>query len=384
MTRKLALCLVIFSGGFTTLADHGNLRCGPNIGNMYYQFDLADGPETIRRHEPVLMPEITGENRDGIYTTHQSALKTVLAIRIASTIQDALQDFAKSNKELNERVVLAHRLSDAALELEQFAWDLAMTKGFGSEFFAPINGIRTLADNIKNYDPRPTFHGFSLSPFRVHPKLNVTAGGPQNAGHYNKLLFFGKVPEPGDFTMEGFLSEFDLSIDEATSDEYLLVKPVSAYDAYNKKLYVQLAMGTSVRSESFMRKPLNLTVVLDTSISMVADDNTGTSRLDWSKQMIDQIVNQLRKDDLFSLVIFDQEAQTLLDGANIGGSDIKTGYSSIAVGSVTNLFAGLKRGFDLASKHRQRDYENRVVLISDAGLNWGITDSTDLLRLVSD
>ncbi len=46
--------------------------------------------------------------------------------------------------------------------------------------------------------------------------------------------------------------------------------------------------------------------------------------------------------------------------------------------------AGLRDGYNLVSKSFLKDAENRVVLISDAGLNTGATSEEALIRLISD
>jgi len=255
--------------------------------------------------------------------------------------------------------------------------------------------MKKLATNIRDYKERKTHHGIPKSKggtccaesvaMLQGTALSITTGGAQDANHYKQIVNNGRVPGPTDFTMEGFLKDFDLSLKDMNSDDYLSVQPASAYNPNTKKLYVQLNVSTNVTKESFKRKPLNLTVVLDISGSMNIDDDTGKSRLEWAKQMIDQIADQLNQDDRLSLVIFDEEIETLIDGHSAPfNANIKATYADLKPRGSTDMYAGLKRGFELASKHRAKNVENRVILISDAGANTGFTGPEAFATLAGD
>lgn len=217
--------------------------------------------------------------------------------------------------------------------------------------------------------------------------LNVTGGGAQDFGYFRKLVEDGYVPKAESLTVEGFLREFDLPLVNAPRcAELICVGPAVAVDPESGRLYVQLGMSSSVTSETFQRKPLNLAVVLDISGSMGATDGTEQSRLAWAKDALVQTIEELDGNDLLSIVIFDTNSEILLRPERVRDrARIIQKVRALETRGSTNLEAGLRDGYRLVGENRDRlrGYEHRVILISDAGLNTGVTDPAALLRLVT-
>ena len=117
---------------------------------------------------------------------------------------------------------------------------------------------------------------------------------------------------------------------------------------------------------------------------MYTEDNTGKSKVEWSKSIINQALENLNEEDFLSLVIFDDKTETILESQKVTDKvAIRKTYESLEPRGGTDLFAGTKQGFENTYKNSNPNYENRVILISDAGWNTGNTDDTDLLRLIS-
>jgi Ca-activated chloride channel family protein len=218
--------------------------------------------------------------------------------------------------------------------------------------------------------------------------LGVTGGGAQGFGYFRKLVGDGLVPRAEVLTVEGFMREMDLSLrDVAACRSLVCVNPAVAVDRDERRMYVQLGMSSQVSAEAFQRKPLNLSVVLDVSGSMSATDETEKTRLEWAKDALVQTIDELDEDDVLSIVTFDTTSQVLLQPAPVRDkARLVTMVQSLATRGSTNLEAGLRDGFELVSDNvdRLRNHEHRVILISDAGLNTGVTDESALTRLVTD
>lgn len=216
--------------------------------------------------------------------------------------------------------------------------------------------------------------------------LNVTAGGAQSVEFFIKNVKDGYVPHTSSFTTEGFISHFDLPLANSSECKSLLcIDPAYKLDLKAKKLFIQLGMGTNITAESFKRRKLNLSVVLDISGSMSATDGTEIARIDWAKKALLKTVSKMNKDDMLSIVLFNSESKTLLAPTAVSDiASLKKLISTIEAGGSTNLETGLRDGFNLVSEGFKKSYENRVILISDAGANTGRTSEADLLKLVSD
>jgi len=218
--------------------------------------------------------------------------------------------------------------------------------------------------------------------------LAVTGGGAQDFAFFRKLVKDGEVPSPDVLTVEGFLREFELPLVLAPAcDKLLCVNLAAATNPEKRRLYVQLGMSSSVTQDTFHRKPLNLAAVLDISGSMEATDDTEKSRLEWAKDALIQTIEELNEGDVFSLVIFDTNSQILLRPERVRDkARIISAVRALSTRGSTNLEEGLRDGYELASENLDRlpNHEHRVILISDAGLNTGVTDPAPILKLVTD
>lgn len=216
--------------------------------------------------------------------------------------------------------------------------------------------------------------------------LVVTAGGAKDMAYIRKVILDGGVPAEENLAMEGLLSEFALPLmNAAECRELICIQPAAMVDMNQKKLFIQIAMNSAVTEESFHRKPLNLGLVIDISGSMGANDLTEKSRLEWAKDAAIRTINKLSEEDLLSIVIFDTESELLLRPTPVADkARLIELVSKLGTRGSTNLESGLRLGFEQVSAGLNRARENRVILITDAGLNTGVTDESSLVRLVGD
>ncbi|MCB0417500.1 MAG: VWA domain-containing protein [Bdellovibrionaceae bacterium] len=262
------------------------------------------------------------------------------------------------------------------------------------KFYEVLDLGRSLAKNMKEYKDRPVFkfnegiaRSFAAAPAGVGGGLNVTAGGAQDFGYFRKLVTDGEVPHFESLTMEGFLSEFDLSLTPQACDALLCVQPGLKVDTAAKKAFLQIGMNSNVQKATFHRKPLNLSIVLDISGSMSDTDNTEKSRLDWAKDAIAKTVAELNEQDILSIVLFDTNSEVLVPAANVTDkAALLKKVNALKTKGSTNLEAGLVDGYEQLSERALdlEGYESRLILISDAGLNTGVTDEAAVLKQITD
>lgn len=129
------------------------------------------------------------------------------------------------------------------------------------------------------------------------------------------------------------------------------------------------------------RRNAALTFVIDRSGSMKAE-----GRMEFVKRGMLRMVRELKTGDVVNLVTFDQRVCTRLQHFVVGRDDasiLTKAITGIKPSGSTNLHAGLTRGYQLADAAYQPKYTNRVVIITDALANRGVTDPRTL-SMVSD
>ena len=134
------------------------------------------------------------------------------------------------------------------------------------------------------------------------------------------------------------------------------------------------SMQIGVASEAWTtegRRPMNIVFVLDTSGSM-----TGSS-LALLKDVCLEISSQLKAGDVVSAVSWNDEQEVVLEERTVSGpSDpvLEAAIESLRADGSTNLLAGLRTGFGLAMRNWSEDRINRMVLVTDGGVNTGVTE----------
>lgn len=250
--------------------------------------------------------------------------------------------------------------------------------------------LRKLAANMRVFSGYFGRLEFGRSMNLASPGLGVSTGGAQDAGYFKTTINNDGVPQPDSFDKKGFMTEFTIPLGTDVCDDLLCIAPVYKYDSENNRLFVAMAMNSNVTENTFVRRPLNLSLVIDVSGSMQANDGTEKSRLEWAKDAAINTINELENEDYVSVVIFDSVSEVLIPTTRVTSTDDKNhiidAISRLETKNSTNLYDGLKAGYELVSDntHQLTNYNHRVILISDAGLNTGNVDDAVNVRLVSD
>ncbi|MFT3775859.1 MAG: VWA domain-containing protein [Minicystis sp.] len=96
---------------------------------------------------------------------------------------------------------------------------------------------------------------------------------------------------------------------------------------------------------------------------------------------------ELDENDILSIVTFDETARTVLAPTHVRDKGlILSKVTPLVTGGSTNLYDGLKDGFEAVetSLAQAQGYENRVIVITDAGQNTGTTSDVEILWLVNE
>ncbi|MCA9648405.1 MAG: VWA domain-containing protein [Myxococcales bacterium] len=122
------------------------------------------------------------------------------------------------------------------------------------------------------------------------------------------------------------------------------------------------------------RRNVNLSVVIDRSGSMAAE-----GRMDYLARGLEQMVGQLKRGDMVHLVLFDDVVCVPLENFVVGRDRpafLTQVIRELEPRGSTNLHDGLRAGYELADRAYQPGYSNRVVMITDALTNTGVTDES--------
>jgi Ca-activated chloride channel family protein len=143
------------------------------------------------------------------------------------------------------------------------------------------------------------------------------------------------------------------------------------------RVYLRLSISTRDHHQS-ERRPLNLCVVLDRSGSMSEE-----SKMNYAKSALYALIDQLKSDDIFSLVIYDDVVEVPRSACRVGRDkeQIRGLVDEITPRGWTNLGGGMQEGFHQVRKYSGKEYVNRVILLSDGLANQGITDPQRLQNI---
>jgi Ca-activated chloride channel family protein len=141
--------------------------------------------------------------------------------------------------------------------------------------------------------------------------------------------------------------------------------------------YLQLTVKTPAGTKETSRRPVNLAVVIDRSGSM-----SDQKKMDFAKRAFATLIDQLKPDDIVSLVVYDDVVDVLRRAKKVGSdrSEIRRMLDEISPRGSTNLGGGLMEGLRQAERYAGKEYVNRVVLLSDGLANVGVTDPGELQR----
>jgi len=124
------------------------------------------------------------------------------------------------------------------------------------------------------------------------------------------------------------------------------------------------------------RPPVNLCIVLDRSGSMSG------GKIEQAKEAAIDALRRLNRNDVFSLVVYDHEVETLVPAQQAENLEwIEARIRSIHPRGNTALFAGVSQGAAEIRKNLDDRFISRIILLSDGLANVGPSSPADLGRL---
>lgn len=240
--------------------------------------------------------------------------------------------------------------------------------------------------------------------------LGFTVGGSQNIENYRENIENGYFPLMTDITYNGIFSEyyFDTGNDkteENTEDmfypSYSVAKskdPLSEEEEY----YMSVGLNSNIKESDFQRKKLNLVLVLDISGSMDSyfdeyyydsfekNESASKTKMKIAQESINLLLDRLNQDDSLGIVLFESSshvAKELNLNSNVDLSMIKNHILEVKAYGGTNFEAGYEDATELFEDYElvnNDEYENRIIVLTDAMPNIGDTSDEGLLHMVKE
>lgn len=144
----------------------------------------------------------------------------------------------------------------------------------------------------------------------------------------------------------------------------------------SQKTVIKVNLDVPVIPIEIARPPVNLTLVLDRSGSMSGN------KIAKAREAAIAALRSLGPQDLFSMVIYDHEVQTLIPPQSASNTEwIESRIRSIGAGGNTALYGAVSQGAAEVRKNLYSKYVHRIVLLSDGLANVGPSSPADLARL---
>lgn len=251
--------------------------------------------------------------------------------------------------------------------------------GMYSMEYAPALGEPEQIDwNTEEYShiQENSFRAVSVSP------LSTFAADVDTASYANlrrMLLAGGEVPADA-VRLEEMLNYFHYDYPEPETGDPFAVSAAIVPCPWNSDTKL-LRLGLQTAQPDWDAMPAsNLVFLIDVSGSM-----DYYNKLPLVKQAFHLLSENLRSDDVISIVTYASTDQVVLDGATgEDGEAIQRAIEELEAYGATAGSRGIQTAYELAEKHFIPGGNNRVILATDGDLNVGITSEGELTRLVEE
>ena len=248
----------------------------------------------------------------------------------------------------------------------------------------------------------------SSSTINSESTIGLSVGGAKDVNNFRENIKNGYFPISTDITYNGLFYDYSFDTGKKEQSQYLFSPSYSTAISKdpvsnNNEYFITVGLNSNIKESDFQRKKLNLVVVLDISGSMGSSlssyyyDNNIEKSTDDSKtkmklanESVNVLLDQLKDDDRFGMVLFDDSAYLGKPISTVGETNIsaiKEHILEIEAEGGTNFEAGYTKATELFAKYKNVDsneYENRIIVITDAMPNVGTTSQKGLMNYVAE
>ena len=236
--------------------------------------------------------------------------------------------------------------------------------------------------------------------------IGFSTGGAKDVNNFRENIEQGYFPISTDITYNGLFYDYTFDTGNANQESEDLFSPsystAISKDPISEKdeHYITVGLNSNIKESDFSRKKLNLVVLLDISGSMDSGldtyyydfaeetEDTGKTKMQLANESVNILLDQLNDDDRFGMVLFDNSSYLAKPMNLVGQTDIdaiKGHILEIQANGGTNFEEGYIEASSLLKEYVNVDtneYENRIIVITDAMPNYGETSDEGLLSYV--
>ncbi len=145
------------------------------------------------------------------------------------------------------------------------------------------------------------------------------------------------------------------------------------------RTYLQVGLQ-AMKGEAARRPALNVALVIDTSGSMHQE-----GKMEAARRAAMRLVEGLGPGDILSVVSFDSAAKVVVPARKVDDrQSLKRRIEALQPGGETNIYDGLRLGYQEARKNSARDGVSLLILLSDGEVTSGVSDPAAFQQLVAD
>jgi Ca-activated chloride channel family protein len=250
-------------------------------------------------------------------------------------------------------------------------------------------------------------------PMSSTSEIGFSVGGAKDIDNFRKSIENGYLPLVTDITYEGLFYDYYFDTGEEEQCQKLFCPSYSyaiSADPFSKnnEYYLSVGLNSGIKESDFQRKKLNLVIVLDISGSMSSpfnkyyydafggkvpiveaeeDKEDEKSKMQVANESVVALLDHLNDGDRFGMVLFERDAYLAKPLRDIGDTDIgaiKSHVLDLKPRNSTNMEAGMKLGTGLFENFLDSDptqYENRIIFLTDAMPNTGMTSEEGLFGI---
>ena len=190
----------------------------------------------------------------------------------------------------------------------------------------------------------------------------------------------GELPPKDAVRIEELINYFHYDYPQAQGDEpFSIHGEISDCPWNNAHRLVKIGVkGKDIDTKDL--PPSNLVFLIDVSGSM-----SDANKLPLLKKAFRLLVNNLRKEDVISMVVYAGAAGVVLDSVSGAEKDkITNALEHLEAGGSTAGGQGIQLAYKIAKQNLMRSGNNRVILATDGDFNIGVSSTGDLTRLIEE
>ncbi len=216
--------------------------------------------------------------------------------------------------------------------------------------------------------------------------FGATPGGVKDLHLARKLIAAGQIPPPDALLVEAMYAEHDLSLDGPTCARTLCLRAAAGFAPElddTARGFAQVGLSSTIDPATWVRPSTTFVFTVDVSGSM-GWGYDGTSPGELSRRLLHALTDQLRPDDRVALVTYGSDVDTRLEltsGENL--ARVHDAIDDLDEAGSTNMEAGMKRAYELATSALGSTEQVRVIVFTDTQPNVGATAPTDFQRMVT-